>query len=124
MHSVWTRPTASMTVPGHRDSPFPPFHSTRSTTAELLRNRTSAGPAYSRKVHWAPNENAGFFPFVLAGAATPYFSGAWSSTMRSSVFDTPEYAAFRLLGCRIDREYLYAVPVRFSQSHLMLFHVF
>lgn len=24
---------------------------------------------------WAPNENAGFFPFVLAGAATPYFSG-------------------------------------------------
>ena len=24
---------------------------------------------------WAPNENAGFFPFVLARAATPYFSG-------------------------------------------------
>ena len=44
--------------------------------------------------------------------------------MRSSVFDTPEYAAFRLLDCRIDREYLYAVPVRFSQSHLTLFQVF
>ena len=30
----------------------------------------AAGPAYSRKVHWAPNENAGFFPFVLSVAAT------------------------------------------------------